>query len=937
MHPDDRAWVSATIEEGMTSPHGCRFECRVIWPDGSIHWIGITGVIYSPEGKSPRAMGVVYDITARKRAEALVLAQKKAFELVVHGAPLAGVLDILTLAAEEQSGGRALASILVADAEGKHLHHGSAPSLPAAYSSVVDGMSVGPSSGSCGTAAFRCEIVVVSSIQEDPLWTRFRDLATEHGLWACWSMPILFASGHVLGTFALYYRQAQDPPAGDREAVALLVNTAALVLDRYRENQERLAAETSLSQAQVRLETTLAAAEVSTWMWDTKNDRVYADRNLQSLFSLTAEQASGGPAANVFQAIHPDDLPQVQRRLDDALKSGKPYEAQFRVKNEHGAYRHVIGRGRVVCDASGSASHISGVALDVTAQKQAESELVASEERYRRLFEMMDQGFCVVEMLFDEAGQAHDYRFVEANPAFEKQSGIRQGIGRTARELHPNLEPYWFELYGRVAVTGQPLRFAHESKAMGRWFDVYASRVGDSASTQVAILFTYITERKRTEQTILEFNTQLERQANYDPLTGLPNRRLFRDRLDQEIKHAQSESRNIALLFLDLDKFKEVNDLLGHNAGDTLLELAAARIQQCLMQADTVARLGGDEFTVILTEANEVRHVEEVAQCILEALSKPFHIGHEQVRISTSIGITVYPSDAQSPEDLIRNADQAMYLSKAGGRNRLSYFKHSMQVDAMNRLRMISELRRAVPEKQLELHFQPVIELATGAIKKAEALVRWNHPNLGMVSPLKFIGLAEETGLICEIGNWVFMEAAEHARRWSNKLGFPFQVSINKSPVQFASDRHTLDWVGHLAKIGLNQHNIIIEITEGVLLNMSSGVADTLQTLRQGGFELSIDDFGTGYSSMSYLKKLDIDYLKIDQSFVRDMLLDQTTATIAETIIVMGHKLGLKIVAEGVETAEQRDWLQAHGCDYVQGYFFSHPIPVAIFEKLILK
>lgn len=446
---------------------------------------------------------------------------------------------------------------------------------------------------------------------------------------------------------------------------------------------------------------------------------------------------------------------------------------------------------------------------------------------------------------------------------------------------------------------------------------------------------TDITERKRTEWEFQRLHSALQHQATHDALTGLPNRRLFRDRLDQEIRHAERGSRHIALLFLDIDRFKEVNDVMGHDAGDMLLRQSASRIRHCVRPADTIARLGGDEFTIILTEVDDVEGVAQIAQRIVDALAQPFHIRQQEVRSSASIGITIYPNDAQSAEALVCNADQAMYLSKAAGRNQFSFFKQSMQVAAIERLQLISELRQAVPKRQLEVHFQPIVDMSTGAIVKAEALVRWHHPVRGMVPPAAFIGIAEETGLINEVGDWVFMEAAGHAKRWSTALGKPFQISINKSPVQFLQEKPELDWLAHLAKIDLPGVNIAVEITEGVLLNLTDKVSSRLKDLCGSGIQLSMDDFGTGYSSMSYLKKLDIDYLKIDQSFVRDMLHNDTSKTIAKTIIMMGHQLGLKVIAEGVELAEQRDWLRAEGCDYAQGFFYSKPVPSAVFEQLL--
>jgi predicted signal transduction protein with EAL and GGDEF domain len=352
---------------------------------------------------------------------------------------------------------------------------------------------------------------------------------------------------------------------------------------------------------------------------------------------------------------------------------------------------------------------------------------------------------------------------------------------------------------------------------------------------------------------------------------------------------------------------------------------------------DTVARLGGDEFTVILTETAEMAHIEQVAQQIIDQLAEPFLLGDETAYVSASIGIALYPGDADSPEQLMRNADQAMYRSKASGRNQLRFFEPAMQETAMNRLRITGALRRALTQRQLELYFQPIVELGSGRIAKAEALLRWHRPGFGLVLPGDFIESAEESGQIVEIGDWVFEQAVLWTTRWSALSGQTFQISVNKSPVQFQSNLKAHPWVERLKQLQLPTNSLSVEITENVLLNFSGNVFDKLRELQKGGMEVSIDDFGTGYSSLSYLKRLDIDYLKIDRSFIDEMTHDSISRTIAETIIVMAHKLGLKVVAEGVETPAQRDWLVQQRCDYAQGHLFAPAMPAADFELMLAR
>lgn len=436
-----------------------------------------------------------------------------------------------------------------------------------------------------------------------------------------------------------------------------------------------------------------------------------------------------------------------------------------------------------------------------------------------------------------------------------------------------------------------------------------------------------ITERKNAEEKIQQL-------AYYDQLTGLPNRQLFRDRLEQEIRRVVRNRSSLALLFIDLDRFKEVNDTLGHHKGDLLLVEAARRIRQHVRETDTFARLGGDEFTIILPEYGESTSIERVVQSVLSEMARPFDLGEGGVgHISCSVGIAVYPQDAGSIEDLLKHTDQAMYAAKRGGRNQFSYFTPTMQQKMRERMDLKNDLREALSRGELEVYYQPIVELASGRIEKAEALLRWNHPKLGQVSPALFIPLAEEFGIIHDIGNWVLMQAISAGLDWRERLGREVQVSVNRSPVEF--ERKGFRWPEMLEGIGAPGRILTMEITEGLLLKDSGFFREQLLECRNSGIEVSIDDFGTGYSALSYLKKFDIDYLKIDRAFIRDLANDMSDKALVEAIIVMAHKLGIRTIAEGVETEVQRDLLRFFGCDYVQGYLYSRPLPSRDFEKLL--
>jgi diguanylate cyclase (GGDEF)-like protein len=439
--------------------------------------------------------------------------------------------------------------------------------------------------------------------------------------------------------------------------------------------------------------------------------------------------------------------------------------------------------------------------------------------------------------------------------------------------------------------------------------------------------------------------------ASHDALTGLPNRALFCERLQREIGRAKRENYRIALLQVDLDEFKEINDTLGHAAGDRLLVEAVRRIKECVRESDLLARVGGDEFAVTLAQLPDAKHAENVAEKIIGRLAAPYHLGSEIAYLSASVGITLCPDHADDLDALLSCADQAVSCAKRRGRGRWCHFIPAMHEAAQHRLRLTNDLRGALAAGQFCIHYQPIVELATGGIHKAEALLRWQHPERGMIYPSDFIPLAEASGLIIEIGDWVFKESARWAKRWGEQYDHGFQISVNESPVQFMNrqvsinvspaqfDTHSHifaeEWLTHLAELGLSGGSVVVEITEGLLLDAEPDILEKLLKLRDAGIQVAIDDFGTGYSSLSYLKKFDIDYLKIDQSFVRELETNPNDRTLCQAIVVMAHTLGLKVIAEGVETKAQRDILIKAGCDYAQGYLFAQPMPPEQFEALL--
>ncbi|PXX51223.1 putative bifunctional diguanylate cyclase/phosphodiesterase [Aquitalea magnusonii] len=642
-----------------------------------------------------------------------------------------------------------------------------------------------------------------------------------------------------------------------------------------------------------------------------QDDRfVFVNPRLAELFGYSQQQLCSGMGPRELTAPRDHDMVrrEIHRRIEGDSHSS---HYAFRGVRQDGSELDVEVFG--VSTRFGARPAIIGMLLDVSERTAAERAVQDQLQFITRLIDTIPNPV----FYKDETG-----RYIGCNSAFEQYLGKARSelIGRTVFDISPPdlaaryqaadqalFDDRGTQVYETQVVYGDGSR--HEVMFYKATFDKADGSLGGLVG-----LMLDISERKRMEQAIWH-------EANYDALTGLPNLRLLRDSLAKELERARRKNSNLALLFIDLDRFKEVNDTLGHLMGDQLLKQAAERIRAVVRSSDTVSRQGGDEFVVILPDISDAQAAALVAGKIIRLLGLPFLLGSNQVYVSASIGIALCPDDSTQLETLVSFADQAMYAAKAAGRNGFSFFTPSLQVEAQRRQQVGNSLRHALRDNHFEAYYQPIIALDSGRAVKAEALLRWRHPEQGVLLPGDFIAVAEEIGMIGDIGNLVFQQTLELLEAWPGG-----QVSINISPRQFISGdcRH---WLQEIAARQLPAGCLAVEITEGLLLDERPLVVNTLLGFHQAGVEVSIDDFGTGYSAMSYLKKFNIDYLKIDRSFIAGLARDNTDHAIAEAVIAMAHKLGMRVIAEGVETEAQRQLLLEAGCDYAQGYLFARPMP----------
>ena len=617
---------------------------------------------------------------------------------------------------------------------------------------------------------------------------------------------------------------------------------------------------------------------------------------------------------------HPEDQLWVREAIREALKQRVPFDLEYRITHADGGIRWVWERGTGVPDAEGRVVAVEGLIQDITERRDTVQALRDAERRYRGLFDNAIEG------IFRTTGEGH---YLDANPAlaqiygFESPSELMASLRDIGRQLYVDptrREEFMRIMRARGSVSGFESQVYRKNGDI-IWISENARAVFDDDGHLMSYEGTVedVTERKL-------YQARIEQQANYDTLTGLANRSLLQDRLEQALLQASTYNTRVAVAFVDLDRFKYINDSLGHHVGDELLRTMADRLESCVRDCDTVARLGGDEFVVLITGQTAPDLVRNVVERMLAAVTQPWITEHGEFNVSCSIGVALFPNDGADAQTLLKHADSAMYRAKESGRNNFQFFTRELNALMIERLSMESSLRRALERDQFMLHYQARVDLHTGKIIGAEALIRWNLPDQGVVQPGKFIALAEETGLIVPIGKWVLREACAQNKAWQKAGLEPIVVSVNVSARQFRQDNLVRTVAEVLEETGLESRYLELELTESMVMHDAAQLVAMLGELKRLGVQIAVDDFGTGYSSLSYLKRFPVDRLKVDRSFVEHLATDNDDATIVRAIITLGHNLGLKVVAEGVELQEQVNFLRLNLCDEAQGFHYCRPI-----------
>ncbi|HEY8099934.1 MAG TPA: EAL domain-containing protein [Burkholderiaceae bacterium] len=811
VHPDflkqAKTRIHKMVKTGQSVPS---MEQKYIRCDGSFIDVEVCSAPFLYEGK-PAIQVIARDITERKAAEeALRISQDKhraaaleatrakeslhhekiIFELIALDESLENILREACLGAEWILPGQPHCSVLLVNSDGTQLQVGAAPSLPAEFSRSIQGASIGSDICSCSAAIFHNKTIVVEDIEKNPLTEKYRDLASECNLRACWSVPITATSGTVLGSFGVYYPEPYKPSSEDLAFI-------------------------------------------------------------------------------------------------------------------------------------GNISHLVGVAIH---KDRVERSLNESEERYRSVVNCLTEGIMV---------QSRDGRILACNPSAERilripansavglmgDSYFKRIVHDDGSEISLNDLPTAAVLRTGKAILSMVVGLEMQTGEMV-WISqniLPIGQAGESGANSILISFADVSAVKQAQH-------RLKFLATHDTLTELPNRAFLVERLSHALSIAQRQTHHIAVLFLDLDRFKNVNDTIGHEAGDKILQTVASRLTACIRETDTLARLGGDEFVILAEGFEEADYLTRLAERILKAIAEPFRLQGYEYYLGVSIGISVHPDDGMDGPTLLRCADSAMYSAKEGGRNHYQFYTSELNERTQQRYHLEKNLRYALDRNELRLHYQPKLDLQTGRVVGAEVLVRWDNPDSGMMLPTEFIPVAEETGLIIPIGRWVLEQACQQTAEWRKHAMPDLSIAVNLSPRQFQDGRLVSVVAEILQRTGLPAHVLEFEITESLLMSDTEKLMPTFDALINLGVTFSLDDFGTGYSSLSYLQRFPIANIKIDRSFIKGIPANRDSVALTQTIIAMARSLNMYVTAEGVEEKAQMAFLKEAGCNEIQGDYFSKPL-----------
>jgi len=788
IHSGDKEYFRQCKLDTKGLPAKSGIEYRIITALGDTrHVHTFNEIVLDNEGAPTQSFGTVQDITDRKKSVLWDKSRNHVLELIANDESLPLILESIVRVIEQEDKSM-LCSILLLDDSGKHLLVGAAPSLPEFYNNAIDGIDIGMRHGSCGTAAFINERIIVEDIQTHPHWAPYKKLARKAKLAACWSEPIRATNGDVLGTFAIYHNKAHYPTEANFMALAQTADLASIAIEKKQ-------AALKLKSSENRLRLALAVTK-----------HAWFDLNVQTGEVLTSPEYSIllGYDSSKFRSdlqgwqdsLHPDDHNRVMATYRECLSQCSEFSIDYRRSAKSGGW-------------------------------------------------------------------------------------------------------LWFNTTGEItewSSSQQPLRM-----------------IGIHAD---------ITERKQAED-------KLERMAHYDLLTDLPNRVLLADRLSQAMVQCQQRNQSLAVAYLDLDGFKAVNDTHGHAAGDQLLVVVSQRMKAALQEGDTLARIGGDEFIVVLTNLDSIKDSKQVLDRLLKAVSDPVKVDHAVMRVSASIGVTLYPQDGANADQLTRHADQAMYIAKQAGKNRYHLFDadHNNAINIQRK--KINAIRSALKRREFFLHYQPKVNMFTGDVIGVEALIRWQHPDRGLVQPLEFLPIIEGHAFSLEVGEWVIGTALAQINQWQS-MAINLPISVNISAYQLQQDNFPTRLATLLAAHPeVDPCSLELEILETSELSDINRVSATMDACHALGVRFALDDFGTGYSSLTHLRRLPAYLIKVDQSFVRDMLVDDDDLAIIEGVVALAKTFRREVIAEGVETIAHGEALLRLGCNLAQGYGIARPMPAS--------